>query len=46
MQRTITEAIINRRTSKKSLDQPVSLELVYQLLERASYAPCILYLRF
>ena len=39
MQRTITEAIINRRTSKKSLDQPVSLELVYQLLEKASYAP-------
>ena len=27
MQRTITEAIINRRTSKKSLDQPVSLDL-------------------
>lgn len=39
MQRTITEAIINRRTSKKSLDQPVSLELIYQLLEKASYAP-------
>lgn len=39
MAKNITEAIITRRTSKRSLDTPVSLDLIYQLLEKASYAP-------
>lgn len=39
MEEKISKAIVERRTSKRSLDQPVALELIYQLLEQASYAP-------
>ena len=39
MVKEIAQAIVSRRTSKRSLDKPVSLELIYELLEQASYAP-------
>jgi len=36
---TISEAIVERRTSKKSLSKEVPLELIYELLEKARFAP-------
>lgn len=36
---TVSEAIVERRTSKKSLDKAVPLELIYDLLEKARFAP-------
>ncbi|WP_314063269.1 nitroreductase family protein [uncultured Vagococcus sp.] len=39
MPNTVNEAIVQRRTSKRSLSDDVSLELIYELLEKARYAP-------
>lgn len=39
MKKTISEAIINRRTSKTSLATPIAFEEIKDLLEKASYAP-------
>ncbi|MBP1039685.1 nitroreductase family protein [Vagococcus sp. BWB3-3] len=39
MTKTINEAIVQRRTSKRSLADNVSLDLIYDLLEKARYAP-------
>lgn len=39
MSKTINEAIVERRTSKRSLSDEVSLDLIYDLLEKARYAP-------
>ncbi|MGY3777674.1 nitroreductase family protein [Isobaculum melis] len=39
MQQSISEAIVKRRTSKTSLDTPISFEEIQALLEKASYAP-------
>jgi nitroreductase len=36
---TVSEAIVERRTSKKSLSKEVPLELIYELLEKARFAP-------
>lgn len=36
---SISQAIVDRRTSKRSLNDAVSLELIYELLEKARYAP-------
>lgn len=36
---TVSEAIVERRTSKKSLTKEVPLELIYELLEKARFAP-------
>lgn len=39
MPTSISQAIVDRRTFKRSLSDDVSLELIYQLLEKARYAP-------
>lgn len=39
MDYTISEAILGRRTSKTSLSKPVPKEVIFDLLEKASYAP-------
>ncbi|MGX7197382.1 nitroreductase family protein [Enterococcus olivae] len=36
---TVSQAIVERRTSKKSLQKEVPLELIYELLEKARFAP-------
>ena len=36
---TVSNAILERRTSKKSLSQEVPQELIYELLEKARFAP-------
>lgn len=39
MKQSISDTIISRRTSKTSLDTPISPEEIFTLLEKASYAP-------
>jgi len=36
---SVSEAIVERRTSKKSLRKEVPLKLIYELLEKARFAP-------
>ncbi|MGX7418840.1 nitroreductase family protein [Carnobacterium gallinarum] len=39
MKASISETIVTRRTSKTSLTTEIPVELIYNLLEKASYAP-------
>ncbi len=36
---SVSQAVVERRTSKKSLSKDVPLELIYELLEKARFAP-------
>ncbi|MGY3745666.1 nitroreductase family protein [Vagococcus salmoninarum] len=36
---SMTDGILNRRTAKRSMNNQVPLSLIYDLLEKASYAP-------
>lgn len=39
MEKTISEAVTQRRTAKRSSDKEVPIELIYELLDKARFAP-------